>query len=170
MGLPNSKEFREVFYLKRKKLESHLDVRRDLLSVSGKQMQELFGSVEKQMHELRAIDPDNKRSRLDSRFTSIKETLNKFDEAFDSVKQLQIEILFFQVMLEEEGYWRGKKRMVTEILSPRPKGERVYPLTKTLPEMRRDIEKDLEIWIEQFGQNSPPKSEDDERKSSDLIV
>jgi hypothetical protein len=36
--------------------------------------------------------------------------------------------------------------------------------------MRRDIEKDLEIWIEQFGQNSPPKSEDDERKSSDLIV
>ena len=30
MGLPNSKEFQEAFYLKEKKLQSHLDQRRKL--------------------------------------------------------------------------------------------------------------------------------------------
>lgn len=53
MGLPNSKEFQEAFYLKEKKLRTHLDQRRKLLEAIESSVKENPNNLEEVMGEVR---------------------------------------------------------------------------------------------------------------------
>ena len=53
MGLPNSIEFREAFYLKEKKLRSHLDQRRKLFEAIESSVKENPNNLEEVMAEVR---------------------------------------------------------------------------------------------------------------------
>ena len=163
--MPNSKEFREALYVKRKQLESHLDQRRDLLGVVEKQMVESYDSLEEQTVELYGVAPDTKRPMLDSRFASIKGTMNKQEEIEAKYIQVKTEIRFFQVMLEEIDIGPLNKSNVVECLTLDPSHYRNLLVEQI--QNRREIVTSIEIWIEQFGQNSPSKSEADDHESSD---
>ena len=53
MGLPNSKEFQEAFYLKEKKLQSHLDQRRKLLQAIESSVKENPNNLEEVLEKVR---------------------------------------------------------------------------------------------------------------------
>jgi len=53
MGLPNSKEFQEAFYLKEKKLRSHLDQRRKLLEAIESSVKENPNNLEEVVGKVR---------------------------------------------------------------------------------------------------------------------
>ena len=53
MGLPNSKEFQEAFYLKEKKLRTHLDQRRKLLEAIESSVKENPNNLEEVMGKVR---------------------------------------------------------------------------------------------------------------------
>ena len=53
MGLPNSKEFQEAFYLKEKKLQSHLDQRRKLFEAIESSVNENPNNLEEVLGKVR---------------------------------------------------------------------------------------------------------------------